>query len=263
MALTMADFIERKGLGYDVDPSNVRLSTNDLARISRIQSIDPTSSAYPGSSIMQAQEVASQLPSAADLGLVLEQNRQLQAAGGRGYAGNVHNLDGEQTPFENIAESIAQSQRPGSPDVSASMGIDGVTDYFERGYGEPNGPTGNGAAGRSDLGALGPYGQETLGALSSGLIGKAGLGFGAATALGAPLGIATKFGIVSAVDPLTSLIAMGSMAYSGLKDQALDDTLGTYTGGSIADLDPAQLAAHREKMAAAYDAELPLLQWPQ
>lgn len=244
----MADFLEKRGLGHEVDPNEVNLSTNDLARLSRIRNMDPTTSSYPGSSVLQAQEVVSELPSAADLGLVLEQNKQLMSAGGRGYAGNVHNLEGDQTPFDRIAEGIAQSSRP------EALGIDGVPDFLGRG-GDGNGGDSMGSG--RDMDVMGPYSQEAFDTATKGTLGKGGLAFGAALGLGAPTALAGKFALASMMNPYGALAAMGSMAYGGLKDEALDNTLGKYSGTSLSDLDQEALAAHREKMAMMDEAEVP------
>jgi len=211
MALTMADFIEKKGLGQDVDASQVNLSANDLARLGRIQGLDARSG-YSGLGIQQAQEFTSELPQAADLGLVVEQNKQLQAAGGRGYAGNVHNLQGDQTPFEKLTQSIAASQVPdrgGMPQEQIGLRGDG------------NG--GSGGIGGGDLGTLGHFGQEAFSDVvgSTGVKGltSAGLAYG----MGAPLGLATKFGISSMFSPIGALLGMGRMAYGSALDMSHDN----------------------------------------
>jgi len=208
MALTMADFIEKKGLGQDVDASQVNLSANDLARLGRIQGLD-TRSGYGGLGIQQAQELTSELPQAADLGLVVEQNKQLQAAGGRGYAGNVHNLQGDQTPFEKLTQSIAASQVPdrgGMPQEQIGLRGDG------------NG--GSGGIGGGDLGTLGHFGQEAF----SDVVGTTGVkgltSAGLAYGMGAPLGLATKFGISSMFSPVGALLGMGRMAYGSALDMS-------------------------------------------
>jgi len=255
MALTMADFISKKGLGQDVDASQVNLGFNDLAKLSRIRGIDPsTAGGGLGLGIQQAQEFTSDLPRAADLGLVLEQNKQLASAGGLGYAGNVHNLQGQQTPFEKLTASIASAQ-PGQPQQQVSRQISNPA--WQPQEGGDGGSRGDGVGRGGQSGTLGPYSSETLSDIGKGYIGKGISSFGLASALGAPTALAAKFGLSSLFSPAMALASMGSMAYSGLKDEALENTLGEYTGGTTQGMDLGQLAAHRSLMEKAREAELP------
>lgn len=214
----MADFIEKKGLGQDVDASQVNLSANDLARLGRIQGLDARSG-YSGLGIQQAQELTSELPQAADLGLVVEQNKQLAAAGGRGYEGNVHNLQGDQTPFEQLTASIAASQVPDQGGVPQEQ-IELRGNGNDGNGGDGNG--GDGGVGGRDLGTLGHFGQEAfsdvVGATGVKGLTSAGLAYG----IGAPLGLAAKFGISSMFNPLGALLGMGRMAYGGALDMSHD-----------------------------------------
>lgn len=210
MALTMTDFIEKKGLGQDVDASQVNLSANDLARLSRIQNID-SRSGYGGLGIQQAQELTSELPQAADLGLVVEQNKQLAAAGGRGYAGNVHNLQGNQTPFEQLTANIAASKQ--TPSYERAQSVMG------RG-GDGNGSGGQGGVGSGDMDTMGHFSREALSDVTTGLGVKGLTGAGLALGLGAPLGMAAKFGLTSMMSPLGALLGMGRLGYGAALDMS-------------------------------------------
>jgi hypothetical protein len=218
MALTMADFIEKKGLGQDINVSDVALSANDLAKLSRIRGLDPRGMSG-NLGIQQAQEIMADLPRAADLGLVLEQNKQLKAAGGRGYEGNVHNLQGQATPFEKLTASIAAAQPTNQgiqqstiqPSNPAWQPQEGGGDREGRGYDRT-----------ADMDTLEYFGQEAfkdwgLGTLSKGVTSGA-LAYG----IGAPTGLAAKFGLSSMFGPLTALLGMGNMAYSGALDMSHD-----------------------------------------
>ena len=55
--ISMTDWIEARGMGQEADPSDVRLSANDLARLGKINTLDPSKSAYSGMGIQQAQEL--------------------------------------------------------------------------------------------------------------------------------------------------------------------------------------------------------------
>jgi len=230
MALTMADFIEKKGLGQDVDASQVNLSANDLARLSRIQNVD-SRSGYSGLGIQQAQELTSELPQAADLGLVVEQNKQLAAAGGRGYAGNVHNLQGNQTPFEQLTASIAANQVPDQGGVpQEQIGLRG---------GDGNG--GDSIGSGRDMDVAGPFSKEAFKDVALGTGMKGLLSGGLAYGIGAPLGAATKFGLSSMFGPVGALLGMGKMALGGIDDVALDTKMSDVYAG--VNLTPAEREA--------------------
>jgi hypothetical protein len=238
----MADFIEKKGLGQDIDASQVNLGVNDLAKLSRIRNVDPRSG-YGGLGIQQAQELTSDLPQAADLGLVLEQNKQLQAAGGRGYAGNVHNLQGEQTPFEQLTASIAASQNVPQPSGIQTGGIQSSNPAWQ-----PQEPGGGGdrTSYDRDLGTLGAFGKSALESATTGLGMKGLTGAGLATAVGAPLGMAAKFGLTSMLSPLGILMSMGNQAYSGALDMSHDQAARA-EGIDVGNLDMAGMKSVTEK----------------
>lgn len=242
MALTMADFIEKKGLGQDIDASQVNLGVNDLAKLSRIRNVDPRSG-YGGLGIQQAQELTSDLPQAADLGLVLEQNKQLQAAGGRGYAGNVHNLQGEQTPFEQLTASIAASQNVPQPSGIQTGGIQSSNPAWQP---QEQGGGGDRTSYDRDLGTLGAFGKSALESATTGLGMKGLTGAGLATAVGAPLGMAAKFGLTSMLSPLGILMAMGNQAYSGALDMSHDQAARA-EGIDVGNLDMAGMKSVTEK----------------
>lgn len=221
MSISMTEYLNRKGSGLEVNPQDVTLSMNDLGKLQRLQAIDPMNSPYIGSNVAQAQGFTSDLPMASDLGLMLQQNRQIEAAGGRGYAGNVHNLQGQTTPFEKLAQSVSSNTRPSEESLNPNDGA-----QFGMNAGERN----NDQATSADVSgiSLGPYATSTLSNAAQGYGLKGLTGFGMARALGAPLGLSTKFGITSAIPgPLGALGLIGSLAYSGLLDKAYTDEMGS------------------------------------
>jgi hypothetical protein len=208
MAISMADFMTRRGAGQEADVSQVALSADDIAKLSRLQAIDPRQSAYPGQAIEQAQGIASELPTSADLGLMVEQNKQLKAAGGRGYVGNVHGYGSGPTPFEQLTSQVAESKLRDEQ---------GQT-YSPSGTGSVGEGDGVGYSGSDDLGQLGHFGMEAMTDWGMDLGKKGLLGATAGYSMGMPASMAAKAGFLSSIAPLGILAGMGKMALGATKD---------------------------------------------
>jgi hypothetical protein len=72
----------------NLDPQN--LTPDQIAKISKLQDIEAQRGIRGGLSrgeLAKASEIASQLPSSTDLNMTVYENRNIRAAGGRGYAG--------------------------------------------------------------------------------------------------------------------------------------------------------------------------------
>ena len=224
MAFSFSEFLQRRGGGNEIDPREVDLTFDELARLGQISNVTPTKTGYSAEAIAEAQALGEELPSAADLNLVLEQNKQLKSAGGRGYVGDMRSLGGGTTPFQELTQQIADS-RPAPA--------------WGGGYGSPAGYAhGGGEGGRSASGPnegtlgqdfssmfddkmdlLGPFRGIGSSALQGG-IASAQLGFGPAAGIG--------YGLKSALlSPVTALNMLDVYGGQARRDAAMDDAVGT------------------------------------